>query len=356
MATAVLKNSLLLLLLACTGITWSQKKSDQLKAELFTEDYLIERPLLAAMRPQPGGAPILLIDELDRTDEPFEAFLLEALSDFQVTIPELGTIRAPEPPIVILTSNRTREVHDALKRRCLYHWVDYPTAADELAIIRRKVKGCNEQLSRPQRPRVDRHARRGPALRHAPARGRHRRIRFNEVGYQITGVKSAPDGIDLDGTMAVELEGMTQSTQQFAAADGIGQVIVAAIFGVEQQQRAAIVEGFDFALIQRSSLLEAVAITLEQLGQARARQAAQLLLGTQLDRQLDALQGAVAKLANRLQRRLIHPWGGGTRDERRRSEPRLQGFGRLRRASGRSRARTARRHFRSDRHLRRKLL
>ena len=108
---------------------------DQLKAELFTEDYLIERPLLAAMRPQAGGAPVLLIDELDRTDEPFEAFLLEALSDFQVTIPELGTIRAPEPPIVILTSNRTREVHDALKRRCLYHWVDYPDAAREMQIL-----------------------------------------------------------------------------------------------------------------------------------------------------------------------------------------------------------------------------
>ncbi len=98
----------------------------RLNDELFTEDFLIERPLLQAMRPQSGGAPVLLIDELDRTDEPFEAFLLEALSDFQVTIPELGTIAAPEPPIVILTSNRTREVHDALKRRCLYHWVDYP--------------------------------------------------------------------------------------------------------------------------------------------------------------------------------------------------------------------------------------
>lgn len=92
--------------------------------ELFSDRFLIRRPLLEAMSPQPGGAPVLLIDELDRTDEPFEAFLLEALSDFQVTIPELGTIRAPEPPIVILTSNRTREVHDALKRRCLYHWVD----------------------------------------------------------------------------------------------------------------------------------------------------------------------------------------------------------------------------------------
>ena len=87
------------------------------------------------MRPQPGGAPVLLIDELDRTDEPFEAFLLEALSDFQVTIPELGTIKAPEPPIVILTSNRTREVHDALKRRCLYHWVDYPTFEREIEIL-----------------------------------------------------------------------------------------------------------------------------------------------------------------------------------------------------------------------------
>lgn len=121
---------------------------DTLQAELFTEDYLIERPLLAAMRPQPGGAPVLLIDELDRTDEPFEAFLLEALSDFQVTIPELGTIRAPEPPIVILTSNRTREVHDALKRRCLYHWVDYPSFDRELAILNARVPEAQAQLSR----------------------------------------------------------------------------------------------------------------------------------------------------------------------------------------------------------------
>ena len=100
---------------------------DVLQDELFTDDYLIRRPLLQAMEPQDGGPPVLLIDEVDRTDEPFEAFLLEALSDFQVTIPEIGTIKAPEPPIVILTSNRTREVHDALKRRCLYHWVDFPT-------------------------------------------------------------------------------------------------------------------------------------------------------------------------------------------------------------------------------------
>jgi len=119
-----------------------------LKDELFTEDYLVERPLLQAMRPQAGGAPVLLIDEIDRTDEPFEAFLLEALSDFQVTIPELGTIHAPEPPIVILTSNRTREVHDALKRRCLYHWVDYPTFEREIEILQARAPEAAEQLSR----------------------------------------------------------------------------------------------------------------------------------------------------------------------------------------------------------------
>jgi MoxR-like ATPase len=121
---------------------------NHLKSELFSEEYLIARPLLEAMRPQPGGAPVLLIDELDRTDEPFEAFLLEALSDFQVTIPELGTIKAPEPPIVILTSNRTREVHDALKRRCLYHWVDYPSFDRELAILRMRAPEAKEALSR----------------------------------------------------------------------------------------------------------------------------------------------------------------------------------------------------------------
>ncbi len=115
---------------------------------LFSDEYLIERPLLAAMRPQAGGAPVLLIDELDRTDEPFEAFLLEALSDFQVTIPELGTVKAPEPPIVILTSNRTREVHDALKRRCLYHWVDYPGFERELEILNARVPEASAQLSR----------------------------------------------------------------------------------------------------------------------------------------------------------------------------------------------------------------
>lgn len=118
------------------------------KADLFTQEFLIERPLLAAMRPQPGGAPVLLIDEIDRTDAPFEAFLLEALSDAQVTIPELGTIRAPQAPIVILTSNRTREVHDALKRRCLYHWVDYPNFAREMEILHARAPEAQEQLSR----------------------------------------------------------------------------------------------------------------------------------------------------------------------------------------------------------------
>ena len=118
-----------------------------LQTELFSEDFLIRRPLLEAMQADENGAPILLIDELDRTDEPFEAFLLEALSDFQVTIPELGTIKAPEPPIVILTSNRTREVHDAIKRRCLYHWVDYPDFAREIEILSVQAPKVAKQLS-----------------------------------------------------------------------------------------------------------------------------------------------------------------------------------------------------------------
>ncbi|WP_411035878.1 AAA family ATPase [Shinella sp. BYT-45] len=120
----------------------------RIEADIFSERYLIRRPVLQALSSPDGRAPVFLIDELDRTDEAFEAFLLEVLSDFQVTVPELGTIRAAEPPIVIITTNRTREVHDALKRRCLYHWVDYPQAAQELEIIRRKVPGCNETLSR----------------------------------------------------------------------------------------------------------------------------------------------------------------------------------------------------------------
>jgi MoxR-like ATPase len=120
----------------------------RLESDLFSERYLVKRPLLQALEPQGGGAPVLLIDELDRTDEAFEAFLLEVLADAQVTIPELGTIRAPEPPIVIVTSNRTREIHDALKRRCLYHWVGYPDAQRELAILKAKAPQAPAKLSR----------------------------------------------------------------------------------------------------------------------------------------------------------------------------------------------------------------
>ncbi len=121
---------------------------DAMEDDVFSERFLIRRPILQALQQVDGRAPVLLIDELDRTDEAFEAFLLEILSDFQVTIPELGTIRAAEPPIVIITTNRTREIHDALKRRCLYHWVDYPDAERELEIVRLKVPGANAALSR----------------------------------------------------------------------------------------------------------------------------------------------------------------------------------------------------------------
>ena len=131
-----------------TAEVTGDRSRQQLTTELFSDDFLIERPLLEAMRPDGRGAPILLIDELDRTDAPFEAFLLEALSDFQVTIPELGTIKAPEPPIVILTSNRTREVHDALKRRCLYHWVDYPDFPREMEILAARAPEASAALSR----------------------------------------------------------------------------------------------------------------------------------------------------------------------------------------------------------------
>jgi len=108
----------------------------RLAHDIFDERFLLKRPLLLALEPDPAGPPVLLVDEVDRTDEPFEAFLLEILSDFQVTIPEMGTVTAPSPPIVVLTSNRTREIHDALKRRCLYHWIGYPDAARELEILR----------------------------------------------------------------------------------------------------------------------------------------------------------------------------------------------------------------------------
>ena len=121
---------------------------DKLEKDIFSERFLIRRPLLQALEGPQGSPPVLLIDELDRTDEPFEAYLLEVLSDFQVTIPEIGTIKAAEPPIVVITSNRTREIHDAIKRRCLYHWVDYPSAERELEIVRRKVPGVATQLSR----------------------------------------------------------------------------------------------------------------------------------------------------------------------------------------------------------------
>jgi MoxR-like ATPase len=119
-----------------------------LSEDIFSERFLIRRPLLQALEADFAGPPVLLIDELDRTDEPFEAYLLEVLSDFQITIPELGTIKAEQPPIVIVTSNRTREIHDALKRRCFYHWVDYPTAERELQIIRVRLPGVEERLSR----------------------------------------------------------------------------------------------------------------------------------------------------------------------------------------------------------------
>ena len=121
---------------------------ERLEHDVFSEHFLIKRPLLQALELDPAGAPVLLIDELDRTDEAFEAFLLEVLADFQVTIPELGTIKAEHPPIVVITSNRTREIHDALKRRCLYHWVGYPTAERELQIVRTKAPRAAEKLSR----------------------------------------------------------------------------------------------------------------------------------------------------------------------------------------------------------------
>src|SRR6187402_1413342 len=124
-----------------------EKDSTRIQSDVFSERFLIKRPLLQALEPDPAGAPVLLIDELDRSDEAFEAFLLEVLADFQVTIPELGTVKAEHPPIVVITSNRTREIHDALKRRCLYHWVGYPTATRELEIVRAKVPGIGKKLS-----------------------------------------------------------------------------------------------------------------------------------------------------------------------------------------------------------------
>jgi len=120
---------------------------DSLAKDIFDEQFLIRRPLLQALEPDTAGPPVLLIDELDRTDEPFEAYLLEVLSDFQITIPEIGVMKADTPPIVILTSNRTREIHDALKRRCFYHWVDYPDAERERRIVDVKAPGTPAALS-----------------------------------------------------------------------------------------------------------------------------------------------------------------------------------------------------------------
>ena len=125
-----------------------EDRGESVEEDIFTRRFLIERPLLQALDPGPGGAPVLLIDELDRADEPFEAYLLELLADFQITIPELGTITAAEPPVVVITSNRTREIHDAIKRRCYYHWVDYPDATRELEILRVRAPGTTEALSR----------------------------------------------------------------------------------------------------------------------------------------------------------------------------------------------------------------
>ena len=128
----------------------AQGKVDRqaLATNIFAESFLIRRPILQALEPHAEGSPVLLIDELDRTDEPFEAYLLEVLAEYQVTIPELGVVKAAQPPIVVITSNRTREIHDAIKRRCLYHWVDYPDAQRELAIVKRKVPGADARLSR----------------------------------------------------------------------------------------------------------------------------------------------------------------------------------------------------------------
>jgi MoxR-like ATPase len=126
----------------------TEEDRGEIESTIFSDRFLIKRPLLQALSPEIDGAPVLLIDELDRTDEPFEAYLLELLSDFQVTIPEIGTVRAEHPPIVVITSNRTREIHDALKRRCFYYWVDYPSAERELEILKRKAPRASESLSR----------------------------------------------------------------------------------------------------------------------------------------------------------------------------------------------------------------
>jgi MoxR-like ATPase len=125
-----------------------EKSKEKLSKNIFSDEFLVKRPLARALEGAKGAAPVLLIDELDRTDEPFEAYLLEVLSDWQITIPEIGTLKAVEPPVVVITSNRTREIHDAVKRRCFYHWVDYPDAERELEILRRKAPKAAGALSK----------------------------------------------------------------------------------------------------------------------------------------------------------------------------------------------------------------
>jgi MoxR-like ATPase len=125
-----------------------EKSREKISGDIFSEKFLVKRPLARALEGKKGAAPVLLIDELDRTDEPFEAYLLEVLSDWQITIPEIGTLKAVEPPVVVVTSNRTREIHDAVKRRCFYHWVDYPDAVRELEILRRKAPKAAAALSK----------------------------------------------------------------------------------------------------------------------------------------------------------------------------------------------------------------
>jgi len=133
---------------AGAGAAGAKASRDALATDLFSERFLTKRALLQAIDPANPVPPVLLIDELDRADEPFEAFLLELLADYQITIPELGTVKAAQPPIVILTSNRTREIHDAVKRRCLYHWLDFPDAPRELDILQRRVPGAGPELAR----------------------------------------------------------------------------------------------------------------------------------------------------------------------------------------------------------------
>src|SRR5689334_5351599 len=127
-----------------------ERSKDELAQDIYSDRFLVKRALARALEGAPGAEPVLLIDELDRTDEPFEAYLLEVLSDWQITIPEIGTLKAAEPPVVVITSNRTREIHDAVKRRCFYHWVDYPDAVRELEILRRKAQigraSCRERV------------------------------------------------------------------------------------------------------------------------------------------------------------------------------------------------------------------